>query len=33
VQFVRDGDAFSAGRPADADEFDVVEGADANDFA
>ncbi len=33
VQFARDGDAFSAGRPADADEFDVVEGADANDFA
>ena len=33
VQFVRDGDAFSAGRPADADEFDVVEGAEASDFA
>jgi hypothetical protein len=33
IQFVRDGDAFSAGRPADADEFDVVEGAEASDFA
>lgn len=33
VQFLRDGDSFSAGRPADADEFDVVEGADAADFA
>ena len=32
VQFLRDGDSFSAGRPADADEFDVVEGADAADF-
>lgn len=33
VQFYRDGDAFSAGRPADADEFeDVAEGADADDF-
>lgn len=26
VQFVRDGDAFSAGRPAGEDEFDEVEG-------
>lgn len=34
VQFLRDGDAFAAGRPADADEFDdVAEGADAEDFA
>lgn len=33
VQFVRDGDAFTGGRPADADEFDVVEGAEASDFA
>lgn len=34
VQFVRDGDSFSAGRPADADDFeDVTEGADAADFA
>lgn len=34
VQFVADGDSFSAGRPADADEFEeVTEGADANDFA
>lgn len=34
VQFHRDGDAFSAGRPADADEFeDVSEGADADDLA
>lgn len=34
VQFNRDGDAFSAGRPADADEFeDVSEGADADDIA
>jgi len=33
IQFARDGDAFSAGRPADADEFDVVEGAEASDFA
>lgn len=37
VQFARDGDAFSGARPADTDEFDVVEGADeaasAEDFA
>jgi hypothetical protein len=34
VQFVRDGDAFAAGRPADSDEFeDVAEGSDAGDFA
>lgn len=34
VQFLRDGDAFSAGRPADSDEFeDVTDGADAEDFA
>lgn len=34
VQFLRDGDSFSAGRPADADEFEeVTEGADADDFA
>jgi len=34
VQFLRDGDSFSAGRPADADEFeDLSEGADAEDFA
>ena len=34
VQFNRDGDAFSAGRPADADEFeDVSDGADADDIA
>lgn len=34
VQFVRDGEAFAAGRPADADEFDSVEEtAGADDFA
>jgi len=34
VQFYADGDSFSAGRPADADEFDeVTEGASADDFA
>lgn len=34
IQFLRDGDSFSAGRPADADEFDeVTEGADADEFA
>lgn len=34
VQFLRDGDSFSAGRPADADEFEeVTEGAGADDFA
>lgn len=34
VQFLRDGDAFAAGRPADADEFDdVAEGAEGEDFA
>ncbi len=34
VQFVVDGDSFSAGRPADADEFEeVTEGAGADDFA
>lgn len=32
VQFVRDGDAFSAGRPADADEFDEIDAQDS-DFA
>lgn len=34
VQFMRDGDAFSGGRPADSDEFEAVtEGAAAEDFA
>lgn len=34
VQFVRDGDAFAAGRPADSDEFEpVTSGNDAEDFA
>lgn len=34
VQFLRDGDAFAAGRPADSDEFEAVEaGADAEEFA
>jgi len=33
VQFFRDGDSFSAGRPADSDEFEAVEGAAAEDFA
>lgn len=34
IQFYADGDSFSAGRPADADEFDeVTEGAGAEDFA
>lgn len=34
VQFLRDGDAFSAGRPADSDEFEAVtEGSGADDFA
>lgn len=34
VQFLRDGDAFSAGRPADSDEFEeVAEGADSDDIA
>ena len=34
VQFLRDGDAFAAGRPADSDEFEeVAEGADAAEFA
>ena len=34
VQFYKDGDSFSAGRPASSDEFeDVSEGADAEDFA
>jgi hypothetical protein len=34
VQFLRDGDAFAAGRPAESDEFETVtEGADAEDFA
>lgn len=33
VQFVRDGDAFGGGAPAAATEFDMVEGADAADFA
>lgn len=33
VQFVKDGDAFGGSAPAAANEFDVVEGADAADFA
>lgn len=34
IQFFADGDSFSAGRPADADEFEeVTEGAEADDFA
>jgi hypothetical protein len=34
IQFYSDGDSFSAGRPADADEFEeVTEGAGADDFA
>ena len=34
IQFYADGDSFSAGRPADADEFEeCVEGADADEFA
>lgn len=34
VQFLRIGDAFAAGRPADSDEFEAVsEGAGADDFA
>ena len=34
IQFYADGDSFSAGRPADADEFEeVTEGADADEFA
>lgn len=34
IQFLRDGDSFSAGRPADADEFeDATAGSDAEDFA
>lgn len=34
VQFLRDGDSFAAGRPADSDEFEeVTEGAAADDFA
>jgi hypothetical protein len=33
IQFLRDGDSFSAGRPADADEFDNIEGSGADDFA
>lgn len=34
IQFYADGDSFSAGRPADADEFEeVTEGAGADDFA
>jgi Protein of unknown function (DUF2815) len=34
VQFAKDGDAFSAGRPADPDEFeDLSEGADAEEMA
>lgn len=34
VQFLRDGDSFAAGRPADSDEFEeVTEGAGADDFA
>jgi hypothetical protein len=34
VQFLKDGDAFAAGRPADSDEFEeVTEGTNAADFA
>ena len=33
VQFLRDGDAFGGGAVAQADEFDVVEGADADGAA
>lgn len=33
VQFLRDGDAFSAGRPADLDEFEEIAGTGADDFA
>lgn len=34
IQFYADGDSFSAGHPADADEFEeVTEGAGADDFA
>jgi hypothetical protein len=34
IQFFADGDSFSAGRPADADEFEeCTEGAEADDFA
>jgi hypothetical protein len=34
LQFLRDGDAFAAGRPADSNEFEeVAEGADADEFA
>lgn len=33
VQFVKIGDAFGGGAPAASTEFDVVEGADAADFA
>lgn len=34
IQFYADGDSFSAGRPADADEFEeVTEGVGADDFA
>jgi len=34
IQFYQDGDSFSAGRPAQADEFEeVTEGAGADDFA
>lgn len=33
IQFLRDGDSFSAGRPADANEFDEIEGSGAGDFA
>lgn len=34
IQFYADGDSFSAGRPADADEFEeVTEGASVDDFA
>ena len=34
VQFLRDGDAFAAGRPADSEEFEAVtDGAQAEEFA
>ena len=32
VQFWQDGDSFGGGRPVDADEFDVADGAEADDF-
>lgn len=32
LQFVKDGDAFAGSSPASADDFDVVDGSDADDF-